>query len=65
MRDFKIYVWYRYSVGGDIEKDYMDHIINALNVKEAMKKAKDMYDSLSAIPFSIECGVLNIKPNLL
>lgn len=65
MRKFKIYVWYRYVIAGEQEKDYMDHEIEASNVREAMIKAKDLYKSFSKIPFSIECGILKVKPNML
>jgi hypothetical protein len=48
---FEIEVWYRFSVGGQVEKDFDIHKIPAYELKEAFEKAKSMYTSKSKIPF--------------
>jgi hypothetical protein len=62
---FKIAVWYRYVVFGEQEKDYDMHEVEALSLKEALKKSLELYPSRSKIPFSLECGILTFKPSQL
>ena len=48
---FEIEVWYRFTVNGQVEKDFDIHKIPAYELKEAVEKAKSMYTSNSKIPF--------------
>ena len=60
---YKVYVWYRFVIAGEQEKDYMDFEIEADSPKEAAIKSKEKFKSFAKIPFSIECDGLTFKPN--
>lgn len=53
MKNFKINVWYRYVSYGEVEKDFETHNVIAKNEIEAIKQARDLYPSLTKIPFQI------------
>lgn len=48
---FDIEVWFRFVIGGEQEKDFEIHKIEASNVQEAVNKAADLYNTHKAIPF--------------
>lgn len=50
-QNFQILVWYRFVIGGEQEKDYEVHDIDADDVQEAVNKASDLYKTHKAIPF--------------
>ena len=48
---FEITVWFRFVSGGEQEKDFEVHPIEASNLQEAVNKASDLYRTHMAIPF--------------
>ena len=63
MKNFEIEVWFRFVSFGEQEKDFQHHVIEALNVSEAVNKAKSLYKSLTAIPFAYYCEGVKLTPN--
>ena len=59
---YRLYIWYRYSIGNEQEKEYMDFDIEANSPKEAIIKSKELFPLVSGIPFKIECDGLTFKP---
>jgi hypothetical protein len=49
--EFEIEVWYRFTVRGQVEKDFDIHKVKAYDLKEAFEKVKSMYTSKNRIPF--------------
>lgn len=58
---FEIEVWFRYVSNGEQEKDYYFHAIDAVNVQEAVVKAKELYKSKTVIPFKFYHNKIQIN----
>lgn len=64
-QNFNITVWFRYSVAGEVEKDFEVYKILADNVQEAVNEVNSMYTSKSKIPFCFSCEGVDFKPTNL
>ena len=62
-QEFDIVVWYRCVRAGEMEKDFQDYKIKAVNVQEAVNKVADDFKSRKAIPFSYEHNGQKYTPN--
>ena len=65
MKNYKVYVWYRFNINGDDVNDYMDLDIDANSPKEAAKLSLNQFQSSKQIPFKVEVDELTFKPNEL
>ena len=54
MKNYKIQVWYRFTVNGEQEKEYQIFDIISDSAENAIKEALSNFKSNSAIPFKTE-----------
>ena len=54
MKNYKIQVWFRFTVNGEQEKEYQIFEIFTNSAENAIKEALSNFKSHSAIPFKTE-----------
>lgn len=62
LEKFEIEVWYKYPSGGEIEKDFETHEIEAYSIQEAVDKAESLYSNKTAIPFKYYFNNTEYRP---
>lgn len=60
--EFEITVWFRYVIAGEQEKEYDIHKIAAVDVQDAVNKAKLLYPSRARIPFAYYHNKIKYQP---
>lgn len=65
LENYEIEVWYRYPSGGEIEKDFETHEIEATSIQEAVEKAEKLYKNKTAIPFQYYFNDTEYRPTSL
>ena len=54
LKEYKIKVWYRFTVNGECEKEYQIFEIISDSLENAIKEALSYFKGHSAIPFKTE-----------